>query len=157
MNLSGLLTLLLLCGLTTARPSPHYPHVVHERRAMEPRGWVKSRRLEADRVLPMRFGLTQSNIHKLEEMLMSVAHPSSPTYGQHYTPLDVVNAFSPSEETISTVISWLTESGLDRDRLRLTVNKGWVEVNATTAEVEELLQAEYHVYMHPSGFEQIGR
>lgn len=88
---------------------------------------------------------------------MSVAHPSSPTYGQHYTPLDVVNAFSPSEETISTVISWLTESGLDRDRLRLTVNKGWVEVNATTAEVEELLQAEYHVYTHPSGFEQIGR
>lgn len=155
MHFGDFFCILLLCVLSTARPSPHSTHIVHERRAVEPRGWVKSRRLEADRVLPMRFGLSQSNLHNLEEMLMSVSHPSSPSYGQHFTPLEVVNAFAPSEETISAVISWLTESGLGRDRLRLTASKGWVEVNATTAEIEELLQTEYHVFTHPSGIEQI--
>ena len=36
------------------------------------------------------------------------------------------------------------------DRLRLLANKGWIDVDATTAEVEDLLNAEYHVYAHPS-------
>ncbi len=88
---------------------------------------------------------------------MAVSHPSSPTYGKHFSPLEVVEAFAPSEDSISAVISWLSEFGFDNDRIRLTGNKGWVEVNATTAEAEELLNTEYHVYTHPSGVEQISK
>lgn len=124
---------------------------------MEPRGWVKTRRLEADKILPMRFGMTQSNLHKLEEMLMAVSHPSSPSYGKHLSPLEVVETFAPSEASIASVISWLSEFGFDNDRIRLAGNKGWVEVNATTAEAEELLDTEYHVYTYPSGVEQISK
>ncbi len=153
----GLVPFFLLCSLSFARPSPRSNHVVHEKRAMEPRGWVQTRRLEADKVLPMRFGMTQNNLHKLEEMLMAVSHPDSPAYGQHYSPLEVVNTFAPSAETISAVSAWLAEFGFSKDRLRLTGNKGWVEVNATVAEVEELLHTEYHVFTHPSGVEQISR
>lgn len=145
-----------LLAYVVAAPSSRSGHVVHEKRAFEPLEWIKSRRLEADRVLPMRFGLSQQNLHKVEEMLMAVSHPQSPTYGQHWSPADIVDVFAPTDETIATVTAWLTDSGLTSDRIRLTANKGWIEVNATTAEIEELLNTEYHVYTHSTGAEQVG-
>ncbi|KAL1937832.1 hypothetical protein VTO73DRAFT_12852 [Trametes versicolor] len=147
---------LALATLVAALPSPRSNLVVHEKRAMEPVDWELSRKLEPDVVLPMRFGLTQNNLHKLEEMLMSVSHPTSQSYGKHFSPEDVVDTFAPSDETIGAVTRWLTESGIAKERLRLSASKGWIEVNATTAEVEDLIAAEYHVFSHPSGVQQIG-
>jgi tripeptidyl-peptidase-1 len=103
----------------------------------------------------MRFGLAQQNMHRLEELLLEVSHPESPKYGQHYSAGEVVDTFAPSRETIEAVTQWLTEAGISRDRLRLSASKGWIQLNATAAEVEELLQTEYHVWTHPSGDEQI--
>ena len=145
-----------LLGVVFAVPSPPSDRIVHETRAAEPIHWAKTGRLDSNRVLPMRFGLAQQNLHKLEEMLMSVSHPESPRYAQHFTPMEVIDAFAPSEETISAVTNWLVDSGFSRDRLRLSPNKGWIHVNALTSEVENLLNTEYHVYSHPSGDTQIG-
>lgn len=147
---------LLLAVCVTAVPSPRSHHVVHERRAAEPLEWSKSRRLEPHRVLPMRFGLAQQNMHRLEDLLMEVSHPESPKYGQHYSAAEVVDLFAPSAETITAVTEWLTEAGISKERLRLSANKAWIHLNATTAEAEDLLKAEYHVYTHPNGDEQIG-
>ncbi|KDR82525.1 hypothetical protein GALMADRAFT_828163 [Galerina marginata CBS 339.88] len=149
--------LLALGGVALAVPSRRTTHALHEKRAMEPVDWVKSRRVDPAWVLPMRFGLVQSNMDKLEEMLMSVSHPSSPRYGQHFNPEEVVETFAPTKESIDAVTGWLVDSGISRDRMRLSHNRGWILVNATTAEAEDLLQAEYHVYTHTeSGAEQIG-
>ena len=145
-----------LLGVAFAVPSPRSDHVVHETRAAEPIHWAKTGRLGSNRVLPMRFGLVQQNLHRLEEMLMCVSHPESPKYAQHFTPMEVVETFAPSEETISAVTSWLVDSGFSHDRLRLSPNKVWIHVNASTSEVENLLNTEYHVYSHPSGDTQIG-
>jgi tripeptidyl-peptidase-1 len=145
-----------LLSVALAIPSPHFDYVVHETRAAEPVHWAKTGRLDSNRVLPMRFGLVQQNLHRLEEMLMSVSHPESPKYAQHFTPMEIVDTFSPTEETISAVTNWLVDSGFSRDRLRLSPNKGWIQVNASTSEVENLLNTEYHVYTHPSGDKQIG-
>ena len=151
--LSFIVTLL---GVAYAVPSPRSDYVVHETRAAEPIHWAKTGRLDSNRVLPMRFGLVQQNLHRLDEMLMSVSHPESPRYAQHFTPMEVVDTFAPSEETISAVTNWLVDSGFSRDRLRLSPNRGWIHVNASTSEVESLLDTEYHVYTHPSGDTQIG-
>jgi hypothetical protein len=145
-----------LLGVASAVPSPRSDHVVHETRPAEPINWTKTGRLDSNRVLPMRFGLVQQNLHKLEEMLMSVSHPESPKYAQHFTPVEVVDIFAPSEETISAVTNWLVDFGFSRDRLRLSPNKGWIHLNASTSEVENLLNTEYHVYSHSSGDTQIG-
>ncbi|KAF8964246.1 subtilisin-like protein [Flammula alnicola] len=156
MRLAAILPL-LLAACTLAAPSPRTTtHVVHERRAAQPLDWAQDRRLEAHKVLPMRFGLTQQNMHRLEELLLEVSHPESPKYGQHYTAAQVVDTFAPSKDTIAAVTEWLVKSGFSPDRLRLSANKAWIHLNATTAEVEELLKAEYHVYTHPSGDEQFG-
>ncbi len=148
--------LALFVSIVAAVPSPRAGYVLHEKRTHEPIHWIQSRRLEADRVLPMRFGLTQSNLHKLEEMLMAVSHPKSPSYGKHYTPEQVVDLFKPSDDTVDAVTDWLVGSGISASRMRLSVNKGWIEFNATVSEVEDLLNTEYHVYEHESGVEQIG-
>jgi tripeptidyl-peptidase I len=73
--------------------------------------------------------------------------------------MEIIDTFAPtsSQETmISVVTNWLVDSGFSRDRLRLSANKGWIHLNASTSEVENLLNAEYHVYVHPSGDTQIG-
>ncbi|KAI0694701.1 subtilisin-like protein [Earliella scabrosa] len=88
-------------------------------------------------------------------MLLAVSHPLSPSYGKHWSPQDIVDTFAPSEETIRRVAEWLEEEGIARGRMRLSASKGWIEVNATVAEAERILDTEYHVYTHPSGAEQI--
>ena len=87
---------------------------------------------------------------------MSVSDPESPKYAQHFTPKEVVDTFAPSKETISSVANWLVDSGFSRDRIRLSANKGWIHLNASTSEAENLLNTEYHVYTHPSGDTHIG-
>ena len=105
----------------------------------------------------MRFGLVQQNLHRVEEMLMSVSHPASSKYAQHFTPTEIIDTFAPTQETISAVMEWLVDAGFSRERLRLSVNKGWIYVNASTSEAESLLKTEYHAYVHPSGDTQIGK
>jgi len=147
----------ILWTCANAVPSPR-SHVVHEKRAVEPHvlDWTQNRRLESHKVLPMRFGLVQQNMHRLEELLLEVSHPESPKYGQHYTPKQIVDTFAPSAESIGAVMDWLIDSGISRERLRLAANKAWIHVDATVAEAEDILKTEYHVYKHPSGSEQIG-
>ena len=88
---------MFLASYAAASPSPRANHVLHETRVVEPLDWVLSRRLEAykDKVLPMRFGLVQHNMHRLEGLLLEVSHPESLNYGQHYIPAEIVETFAP--------------------------------------------------------------
>ncbi|KAJ6476108.1 subtilisin-like protein [Mycena sanguinolenta] len=158
--LAPLFALAALSGIPTAL-SAHHPapiHIVHEKRAADPAfaGWAQSHRLEPDRVIPLRVGLQQQNLDQVEDILLSVSHPESPTYGQHLSPEEIVNLFAPSHETIAAVKNWLVDSGLSHERLRLSPSRGWIAVNVTVEEAESLLNTEYHVYTHSSGAEQFG-
>ncbi|KAL5524259.1 hypothetical protein ACEPAF_9399 [Sanghuangporus sanghuang] len=155
--MQALVVFAFLSGVVAGALSPRADHSLHETRAFEPEDWVLSRRLDPDHVLPLRIGLSQSNLDKLEEMLMAVAHPNSPDFGKHMAPEEVIETFAPSTATVETVKQWLIGSGFSEDRIKLSVSKGWLGVaNATVAEVEDLLNTEYHVYTHPeTGLEQI--
>ncbi|KAI9509938.1 subtilisin-like protein [Russula earlei] len=153
--LVSFLQLLAISSLVAAAPSRRANHVVHERRSVEPRNWMKSRRVDPYKVLPLRIGLAQQNLEQLEELLMAISSPDSPSFGQHWSPERVADHFAPSENTISTVTEWLTTEGFRGDRIRVSPSKGWIDVNATVSEIEALLSAEYHVFTHPSGHEQI--
>jgi tripeptidyl-peptidase-1 len=119
-------------------------------------GWVKYHRADADDILPLRIGMKQQNLHRLEDLLMDVAHPDSPAYGQHWTPEKVLDFFAPSESTVDSIRMWLVASGIAEDKPRLSFNKGWIELNVTVASAERLLDTEYHIYEHVSGAKQIG-
>jgi tripeptidyl-peptidase-1 len=152
----GLLQVLAFCSIALAAPSQRATHVIHERRTTEPVGWVKSHRADADDFIPLRIGMKQQNLQVLEDLLMDVAHPDSPTYGQHWTPEKIIDFFAPGESTLYSIRTWLSASGISEDKLRLSPNKGWIELNVSVAMAELLLDTEYHIYEHPSGAKQIG-
>ncbi|KAF8583812.1 subtilisin-like protein [Ramaria rubella] len=147
----GLFALSLLTGLSTALVEKQ----VFEKRDVLPTDWVESHVPEPSLILPIRIGLKQKNIDHLEEYLNAVSHPESNQYGQHWTPEQVANTFSPAPDTIDTIRTWLVESGVAADRLRLSPSRGWLLFNASIEEVEGLLDAEYKVYRHGSGAEHV--
>ena len=137
--------LLALGTSITARPAPS-SHVVHEKRqSLHPR-WEKGDRVNRHALLPMRIALTQSNLDDAHKHLMDISDPASPNYGKHWTPEQVVEAFKPSEDTVSAVSNWLAGAGISLDRITHSDNKGWFAFHATAEEAEDLLMTEYHEY-----------
>ena len=47
-------------------------HALHEKREAPLSNWVKVARIESSAILPMRIGLTQSNLDKGHDLLMEV-------------------------------------------------------------------------------------
>ncbi len=86
-----------------------------------------------------------------------VSHPKSPQYGNHWTAGKIAETFAPSEETISAVHNWLVGSGIPAERIKISSTKGWINVDASVAEANELLRTEYNVYVHESGKSHVGR
>jgi tripeptidyl-peptidase I len=59
-----------IAALAHAAPAPAQArHVLHEERKTMAFDWVKGARIEADAVLPMRIGLTQTNLDRGEDFL----------------------------------------------------------------------------------------
>ena len=150
----SLLALTFLAVAVVAEPSLS-PFVLHEKRDHIPVGWAEHRKHDSQAKLPLRFGLTQANLESMEEFINDVSHPDSPNYGKHWSAHEVAEKFAPSSDTIETVKAWLMQSGIDPERIRLTKAKTWIEVDATVAEAEALLNTEYHVYKHDSGMEHV--
>ncbi|KAH9902554.1 subtilisin-like protein [Cubamyces lactineus] len=158
MLLSSRLLLALVLGLTSIGTfaSPLVPRVPHESRSILPRGWAPVRRAESDFILPLRIALAQSNLESLESFLLDVSDPSSPNYGDHWHPAKVATTFRPSSESVDAVRDWLSESGIDAERVKLNPGASWLVANVTVAEAEELLGTEYYVYEHAdSGHVQV--
>lgn len=61
MHLQGIGLLVAYAASAVALSTPH-KHVSHEKRDAPPKKWVKRETLSRDAILPMRFGLKQSNI-----------------------------------------------------------------------------------------------
>lgn len=79
---------------------------------------------------------------------MSSSNPASPRYGQHYTVEEIHKTFAPAQNTVETVKAWLQESGISAHRVSQSVNKQWLQFDATTSEVEALIKTEYYNYAH---------
>lgn len=131
-----------LAGTASALTVPHN-HVVHERRHL-PHPQI-NKRMSSNAVLPMRIGLRQNEaaLEAAEEWLMDVSHPASAKYGQHWSSEEVVAAFSPPEDRVETVASWLIQSGIGKERITHSQNKGWLAFDATVEEAERLLHTQY--------------
>ncbi|MCJ1282915.1 Tripeptidyl-peptidase sed1 [Xylographa opegraphella] len=131
-----------------AAPAP-VGHVLHERRSKHmAKAWTKRSKLSPEAKLPMRIGLTQSNLDKGHDLLMEVSMHDSPKYGQHFTAEEVIDIFAPSPNTVDTVRNWLVGAGIEAQRISQSVNKQWLQFDATTAEAESLLHTDYYVYEH---------
>lgn len=143
-----------LCSLlyaVAAGPVRRDAYVSHEKRELMPSGWTPTERTFKDAMIEMRFGLTQTNLDRVEQILMEVSHPDSERYGQHYSADEVTELFAPSDATVDIVKSWLADSGIAAHRIKQSVSKGWLSLEASILEAEALLKTEYWNYQHESG------
>lgn len=99
----------------------------------------------------MRIGLKQSNLDAGRERLLEISTPGSSSYGKHMTSEEVIEFFSPADSTVDVVREWLVASGISAERIGHSVNKQWIQFDATVVEVEELMFAEFYVWEHSSG------
>ncbi|KAB8304299.1 hypothetical protein EYC80_003711 [Monilinia laxa] len=144
-------SLIVVYGLLTgviAAPAPQKRHVVHERREQTPRNWRREDPLHPDSHLPMRFALTQNNLHNAEAYLMDVSNPSSPNFGKHWSAKKVAETFAPSADSIKEVVKWLEEYGIKSQRVKHSQSLSWIHANVTVAEAESLLNTKYYAYTH---------
>lgn len=123
-------------------------YVLHEERSAMTVGLQKRSKLAGSHLLPVRIGLTQSNLDLGHDWLMDVAHPESPNYGKHWSTSDVNKAFAPSTETVHAVRDWLIGSGINHRRITISDNGGWLAFDASVEEAEKLFRAQYHEYGH---------
>ncbi len=124
-------------------------HILHERQPESwSSRWARIKRAPASGLLPMRIGLIQRNLDAGHDRLMAISDPSSPEYGRHMSAAEVVELFAPERDTVTTVVAWLTSSGIAVDRISQSANKQWIQFDASVAEAEALLFTEYHIFEH---------
>lgn len=61
---------------------------------------------------------------------------------------DIHEIFAPPQNTVKTVSAWLQDSGIAANRISQSVNKQWLQFDATTSEAEALIKTEYYNYAH---------
>ncbi|KAI4600827.1 hypothetical protein KJ359_012989 [Pestalotiopsis sp. 9143b] len=151
MKLLSTLRFAVLCLDAIAAASPFGEHAVHEERQALSSRWVKRNRVPSSKRLPVRIGLTQSNLERGEEYLLDISHPKSRNYGKTWTSDEVIAAFQPSDTAVQAVRDWLTSHGIAD--VTHSDNKGWLAFDAPAEKVEELLQTEYyeHEDQHTGG------
>ena len=71
MRVSQILSPLVLAACCAALPS-HVPHRIHEKRNDGFTLWKRGQKVNGSAILPIRIGLTQSNLHNGYDHLMAV-------------------------------------------------------------------------------------
>ena len=139
-----------LCAFVISAAAAPKPasYTLHEERTTKPLHWEKRSRTDANALLPVRIGLTQSNLDKGPILLDEVSTPDHPMYGQHYTAEQIHDLFAPNDESVTIVKDWLHGSGIEPARISQSANKQWLQLDATVAEIENLIQTEYYHYEH---------
>ncbi|KAJ1335029.1 tripeptidyl-peptidase I [Microdochium nivale] len=146
---------------TSANPVPagtvtkrHVPatHMLHERHVPQHAAhWTRRSRVPSTALLPVRIGLTQGNLDAGHHRLLAISDKTSEHYGKHMSPEEVIDFFAPTKSLVDAVTDWISSAGISKERIGHSANKQWLQFDATAAEVEELLFAEFHVWQHKDG------
>lgn len=122
------------------------PHVLHEKREYDPGSWLYQGQVPRGTRLPVRIGMTQSNLDQGHNLLMELSHHASPKYGQHYTAEEVIEIFAPAQGTVDAIGEWLESAGIQA--YSQSVNKQWMQFDVAVEDLESLLRTKYHEYEH---------
>ncbi|OAA74179.1 alkaline serine protease AorO [Cordyceps fumosorosea ARSEF 2679] len=132
-----------------AVPAANYK--LHDQRISLHAQYTKGQAATGSAFVPARIALKQQNIEKAEKLLLEISEPGSPKYGQHLAAGDIANLFAPSEESINSVKSWLTASGVPAGSIKVSNSKGWIHFNTTASQLGSFLKTEYHHYTTADG------
>eukprot|EP00026_Physarum_polycephalum_P003630 Phypoly_transcript_03643.p1 GENE.Phypoly_transcript_03643~~Phypoly_transcript_03643.p1 ORF type:complete len:749 (+),score=76.92 Phypoly_transcript_03643:97-2343(+) len=94
------------------------------------------------------LGLKQRNLDKLEETFWAVSDPKNPEYGNHMSFTEVIDLIAPPQESVDTLINWMTENGIERGKIVLHESKDFLTVDMTVAQAESLFKAPQTPIVH---------
>ncbi|KAJ7761364.1 subtilisin-like protein [Mycena metata] len=130
--------------LALVRASP--THVLHEARALVPKGYDDGSLVDADTIVHFRIALAQSNISGLKDALDEVSNPSSPRYGQYLSKEQIVEHTQASPSTISAIQDWLTSHNLVSSVV--SPFNDWIAFSASIKQANSLLAADFVNHTH---------
>ncbi|OSX61672.1 hypothetical protein POSPLADRAFT_1143941 [Postia placenta MAD-698-R-SB12] len=121
---------------------------VHEALKSVPSGYVLNGPAPPDTVLTFKLALVQNDPNGLVDALYDVSAPDGPKYGQYLSKEEVVSFVSPRPESTAAVNAWLKENGL----IATTISPAgdWLSISAPVNKINDLIDAEYSVFTHPS-------
>lgn len=134
-----------------AHGRPSSTKLTHEKRDIIHGQWTKVSRAEADTPLTLRIGLKQRNLERADEFMHAISNPRSETYGQHWSPKQVIDMFAPSNEAITETEQWLISEDIASDHISRTSGRNWIKVTTTVGKAESLLDTAYNVYENDDG------
>lgn len=119
-------------------------HAAHEAGETESSRWKRGDHADPESRVLVKIGLAQSNLDRAHDWLMEVSDSALSTYGQHWTQDEVIQAFQPDNDTVSSVLGWLQGNGIPNDVVHQSQNKLWLAFFTTVGHLESMLYAEYY-------------
>ncbi|KAI4677832.1 Tripeptidyl-peptidase sed2 [Alternaria sp. BMP 2799] len=105
-----------------------------------PEGWKLQGPASDAHTLKLQIALTQGDTAGFEQTVMDISTPSNPKYGQHYeSHEEMKRMLMPSEETVSSVSSWLKSAGIEK----FETDADWVTFRTTVGVANELLGTKF--------------
>ncbi|KAJ7481352.1 subtilisin-like protein [Mycena galericulata] len=129
--------------------------VVHESRSAPPTGFVSQGGASGGEMLTLRVALTSNNVVGLEQKLMSVSTPGSSEFRQWLSMEEVKSFVEPSPQTVAALNAFSAANGLKPTVI--SPNGDWVSVTLPVSQANELFDAQFEVFTHPSMMNTITR
>ena len=143
----------VLCALGytyTAAHNKRDGYVVKESHVV-PLKWKQLHRAPADHTITLRIGLKQKSFDELERHLYEVSDPDHQRYGQHLSQQEIHDLVAPGNDASAKVHQWLADNNVQLHDIQYSPAKDWMLVDLSVAEIEALLDTEYHVYENDEG------
>ncbi|USW48960.1 Putative peptidase S53, activation domain, Sedolisin domain, peptidase S8/S53 domain superfamily [Septoria linicola] len=120
-----------------------------------PPGWERMSKASAEHNIDLRIGIKQSSFHELERHLYEVSDPDHARYGQHLSAEDVQALVAPAQHSLDSVEEWLEGHGIYTEHVEYSPSRDWATLTLPVSKVEQLLDAEYHIYRNSKGEEVV--
>ncbi|PKS12421.1 hypothetical protein jhhlp_000627 [Lomentospora prolificans] len=110
--------------------------------------WKRADKVPADQVIhiDVALSLDEQTSEAATKALQDISDPNSAKYGQHLSPRDAADLFAPPGENLREVARWLNSSGIDRSRLKVSLDRAHISFDAPVEEAERLLGAKFHLF-----------
>ncbi|KAK5627564.1 hypothetical protein RRF57_003279 [Xylaria bambusicola] len=111
-----------------------------------PQGWTQLREAALDEPITLRVALPQQHAAALEQAVIEMSTPGHPNYGKHLSRLELRSYTAPTEEAVTSVVSWLSGSNI-----KSLVNNDWITFSTTVEQANELLNTTFAWYQYEKG------
>ncbi|EFQ97717.1 tripeptidyl-peptidase 1 [Nannizzia gypsea CBS 118893] len=134
----------LLASVAAAKPTSWPSHKVVERLDFVPEGWQMVGAADPTAVIDFWLAIERENPEKLYDTIYDVSTPGRARYGKHLKREELDDLVRPRAETSESIVSWLTNGGVNPQRIR---DEGdWIKFSTNVKVAEQLMKTQFHVF-----------